>query len=376
MSATANPVALRASLKAALDGAAPVVLGASPSVAVPDDVALVLRTSGSSTGVGRPVALTARALLASADATHERLAGPGRWVLALPPTHVAGVQVLVRSVRAGLDPVLVPPGPFDPHLLADVLLGAPADAPLYLSLVPTQLHRALAAGGHALDALTRCSAVLLGGAATGVVDLARARDAGVPVVTTYGMTETSGGCVYDGVPLPAAQVRIREGRVLLSGPMLAHGYLDSGPQPFEHEDGRRWFVTADAGELIDGRLHVHGRVDDVIVTGGVKVHPAHVERLLEPVVGEAIVVGVPDPEWGAVLTAVVTREVSVAEVRDAVGHGPTAPRAVVAVADLPTRGPGKPDRRAALSLATATLLPPPAVTQVPHIRKGGDSGPT
>lgn len=339
------------------------MLGTPPAAVVPEGVALVLRTSGSSTGAGRPVALSAPALLASVDATHERLAGPGRWVLALPPAHVAGVQVLVRSVRAGLDPVLVPPGPFEPEVLATALLEAPEDAPLYLSLVPTQLHRVLAEGGRALDALTRCSAVLLGGAAAGASDLARARAAGVPVVTTYGMTETSGGCVYDGEPLRGVQVRIRQGRVLLSGPVLAERYLDDGPQPFEHEHGRRWFVTADAGELHDGLLRVLGRVDDVIVTGGVKVHPAHVERLLEPVVGEVVVVGVPDPEWGHVLTAVVTKEVSLTEVRDAVGHGPAAPRAVVVVPALPTRGPGKPDRRAALSLALAAL-------------PSGDSGPT
>ena len=321
---------------------------------IPDGVALVLRTSGSSTGVGRPVALSAQALLASADATHERLSGPGRWVLALPPVHVAGVQVLVRSVRAGLPPVLVPPGPFDPAALAHALHTAPDDAPLYLSLVPTQLHRILQAGGPALAALGRCAAVLLGGAATAAGDLTRARGAGVPVVTTYGMTETSGGCVYDGEPLRDVRVRIDEGRVLLGGPVLAEGYLDDGPRPFFDDADGRWFATADAGELdAGGRLQILGRIDDVIVTGGVNVHPAHVERLLEPVVGEVIVVGVPDPEWGSVLTAVVTTECSLTELRDAVGHGPDAPRAVVVVDELPTRGPGKPDRRAALALALA-----------------------
>jgi len=333
-----------------------VVLGEPVSTVVPEGVALVLRTSGSSTGIGRPVALSAQALLASADATHRRLSGPGRWVLSLPPVHVAGVQVLVRSVRAGLEPVVVPPGPFDPDALATALQAAPTDAPLYLSLVPTQLHRVLGVGGAALAALTRCSAVLLGGAAAAATDLARARAAGVPVVTTYGMTETSGGCVYDGLPLDGVRVRIRDGRVLLGGPTLAEGYLDDGPQPFERDGGDRWFLTSDAGELApDGRLTVLGRVDDVIISGGVKVHPAHVERLLEPVVGEVLVVGVPDPEWGSSLTAVVTRPCSLTELRDAVGHGPDAPRAVVVVDELPTRGPGKPDRRAALALATAAL---------------------
>lgn len=354
MSATSDPLVLRARLRAALDGAAPLVLGGPPSRPLPEGVALVLRTSGSSTGVGRPVALTAAALLASVDATHRRLAGPGRWVLTLPAVHVAGVQVLVRSVRAGLEPVVVPPGPFDPASLADALERAPTDAPLYLSLVPTQLHRLLRTGGRALSALTRCAAVLLGGAAAAASDLEAARSAGVAVVTTYGMTETCGGCVYDGVPLDTARVRVRDGRVLLGGDTLALGYLDGGPQPFETDGEGRWFATSDAGELDGaGRLHVHGRLDDVIVTGGVKVHPAHVERLLAPVAGEAVVVGVPDAEWGAVVTAVVTTQVSLDQVRDAVGHGPSAPRALVVVDQIPTRGPGKPDRRAALALALA-----------------------
>ncbi|WP_170296899.1 AMP-binding protein [Pseudactinotalea terrae] len=354
MPATWDPLTLRDALQSALDGGAPLVLGGPVDRVVPEGVALVLRTSGSSTGVGRPVALSAAALLASTDATHARLSGPGRWVLALPPVHVAGVQVLVRSVRAGLAPVLVRPGPFDATALADAVLAAPDDAPLYLSLVPTQLHRVLEADDRALAALARCSAVLLGGAAAARADVDRARAAGVPVVTTYGMTETSGGCVYDGLPLPGAQVRIRQGRVLLGGPMLAEGYLDDGPQPFEHDAEGRWFVTSDAGAVdAEGRLAILGRVDDVIITGGVKVHPTHVERLLEPLVGEVIVVGVPDAEWGAIVTAVVTRACSLTEVRDAVGHGPDAPRAVVVVDELPTRGPGKPDRRAALALAQA-----------------------
>lgn len=354
MPVTWDPLTLREALRSALDGGTPLVLGGPVDQVVPEGVALVLRTSGSSTGVGRPVALSAAALLASADATHARLSGPGRWVLALPPVHVAGVQVLVRSVRAGLAPVVVPPGRFDPEVLAQALLAAPDDAPLYLSLVPTQLHRVLEAGGAALGALARCSALLLGGAPAAPTDVDRARAAGVPVVTTYGMTETSGGCVYDGLPLPGVQVRIRESRVLLGGPVLAEGYLDDGPQPFESDAAGRWFLTSDAGEVDpDGHLEILGRVDDVIITGGVKVHPTHVERLLEPLVGEVIVVGVPDAEWGAVVTAVVTRACSLADVRDAVGHGPDAPRAIVVVDELPTRGPGKPDRRAALALAAA-----------------------
>ena len=347
---------VRRALRAALDGGPPVVLGAPPTQPVPPGVALVLRTSGSSTGVGRPVALGAAAVLAGADATHERLGGPGRWVLALPPRHIAGVQVLTRSVRAGIDPVVVG-GPFDPATLASALVEAPTDHPLYLSLVPTQLHRVLAVGGAAEQALTRCRAVLLGGAAAPAPLLARARSAGIGVVTTYGMTETSGGCVYDGVPLPGVAVEIGDdGRIALGGPVVADGYLDDGPQPFRVAAGTRWFSTSDVGRLDEtGRLQVLGRADDVLVTGGVNVHPAHVERLLSGVAGEVLVVGVPEPEWGSLVTAVVTSGVTLRQLRDAVGGGPDAPRALVRVTRIPTRGPGKPDRRAATELAATAL---------------------
>jgi len=347
---------VRRALSAALDGGPPVVLGPPPSRPVPRGVVLVLRTSGSRTGVGRPVALSAAALLAGADATHARLGGPGRWVLALPPRHIAGVQLLARSVRAAISPVVVG-GPFDPGSLATALLDAPDNHPLYLSLVPTQLHRLLAAGEAAIGALGRCSAVLLGGAAAPAPLLARARAAGVPVITTYGMTETSGGCVYDGVPLPGVSIVLADdGRIELGGPVVADGYLDDGRQPFRVTEGMRWFTTSDTGDIdAEGRLHVHGRADDVLVSGGVNVHPAHVERLLAGVAEEVLVVGVPDEEWGQLVTAVVTGATTLRQLRDAVGGGPQAPRALVRVAQIPTRGPGKPDRLAAAALAAAAL---------------------
>lgn len=357
MDPAAEPRLLLRALAEALDGGPAVVLGAPPELPVPERVALVLRTSGSSTGLGRPVALSAEAILAGADATHLRLGGPGRWVLALPPRHIAGLQVLTRSVRAGIPPVVVDGASFDPGTLAAALVAAPSDAPLYLSLVPTQLHRVLATGGAALTALTRCAAVLLGGAAAPAALLERARGAGVPVVTTYGMTETSGGCVYDGVPLPGMSVDLAaDGRIGLGGATVADGYLDDGPQPFRLVDGVRWFETSDIGELDDvGRLQVLGRADDVLVTGGVNVHPALVERLLEPVADQVVIVGVPDPEWGSLLTAVVAGSAGLRELRDAVGGGPHAPRALVRVDQIPTRGPGKPDRLAAADLAAAAI---------------------
>lgn len=383
---------LLAALGAALDGTGPAVLPvpadeplpAQPGD-VPDDVALVVRTSGS-TGTPRDVLLPAGALRASGEATAARLGGHGRWLLALPPVHVAGVQVLVRSLLAGTAPVLLAPGPFRAEAFARAVgeLDVPG-APVrrYTSLVPTQLHRLIGSPG-ALDALRTFDAVLVGGAATAVGLLADARAAGVRVVTTYGMSETCGGCVYDGVPLDGVDVDLdATGRVLLAGPVLAAGYRDRpdlDAEAFVVRDGRRWLRTGDLGELVpgpagrsDGRdaragarvLRVLGRADDVLVTGGAKVAPAAVERVLGALdgVADVCVVGLPDAEWGQSVTAVLVlhdgaRAPATEDLRTAVarslGHA-AAPRAVVVVDSLPLRGPGKPDRAAVARLAADRL---------------------
>lgn len=361
-------------VRAALDGSGPALAPAAPGAplaaapdGLPDDVALVVTTSGS-TGEPRAVLLGAEALAASAAATHDRLGGPGRWLLTLPLHHVAGLQVLVRSVLAGAEPAwFAPSGGFDPAAVAAGLAALPhADRPRYGSLVPTQLHRILAAapaGGPLPPPLrpwAELDAILVGGAATAPALLARARRAGLAVVTTYGATETAGGCVYDGEPLPRTRVRLADGAVLLAGPTLARGYLgrpDLDAAAFPVLDGERWFRTGDVGELVDGRLRVLGRADDVIVTGGVKVAPAAVEAVLGevPGVGQACVVGVPDEEWGASVVAVVVPRPGVSPpglddlrvaVRRTLGSA-AAPRRLLLVDALPERGPGKVDRDAA-----------------------------
>ncbi|WP_448073468.1 o-succinylbenzoate--CoA ligase [Georgenia yuyongxinii] len=374
------------------DGAAPVLVPHAPSrpggqvagelrarlrLPVPAGTAVVLQTSGSTTGRGHLVALTADALTASARATYERLAGPGRWLLAVPAHHVAGLQVLVRSLVAGTAPVVLDTSAgFDPGALAGATATMGDDAPGYLSLVPTQLVRVLDAGETAVAPLRRLAAILVGGAASGRRTLQRARDAGLRVVTTYGMTETGGGCVYDGVPLPGVRLRLGEDdRVELGGPMLAAGYLDDAAADaaaFRTEVDGRWLRTSDRGRLEDHggaqRLAVLGRVDDVLNTGGVKVSPAAVEHALVELdgVGEVVVVGVPDGEWGQLVTAVVTpvpgRPVPElgalrAVVRERLG-GAHAPRAVVVLDRLPERGPGKVDRIGAARLAAEALAVP------------------
>ena len=368
-------------LRAALEDDGPAVLpvaegsdgggsdGGSSDDGVPDDVVLVVRTSGS-TGAPRAVLLSATALRASADATAERLAGPGRWLLALPVDHIAGLQVLVRSVLAGTGPTVLPPGPFRADRFAAAVaaaVGTGPAGPWYTSLVPTQLVRLLDdAAGTA--ALRRFDAVLVGGAATAGSLLDRAREAGVRVVTTYGMTETCGGCVYDGRPLDGVDVRLdATGRVWLAGPVLAVGYrgrphLDAETFTVD-ADGRRWLRTGDLGHLADGVLTVTGRADDVLVTGGVNVSPGPVEDLLTglPGIREACVVGVPDAEWGQAVVAVLVvgpdGPPPLADLRrhvaDRLGAA-AAPRRVVVVPALPLRGPGKPDRRAAAALASTS----------------------
>jgi len=333
---------------------------------VPDDVALVVETSGS-TGEPRAVMLSAASLRASAAATDARLGGPGQWLLTLPPTHIAGLQVLVRSVLTGTVPVVASPGGFRPgSFAADAArLTAPRR---YVSLVPTQLHRLLDTDAG-LTALTTFDAVLLGGAAAGPALLARAVAAGVAVTTTYGMSETCGGCVYDGAPLGGVRIRLDdEGRVLIAGPVLASGYLgrpDLDAEAFDHSDGVRWLHTSDVGELSGGLLTVLGRLDDMLVTGGAKVSPAAVERLVAelPGVGEVCVVGVPDAEWGQAVTAVVVLAAghdgpTLTSLRSHVTRNlgaPAAPRHLVVIDRLPVRGPGKTDRRAVADLAAARL---------------------
>lgn len=359
----ADPGAVRAELEASL---------VRP---VPSGTAVLLRTSGSTTGRGHVVALGAAALTASARATHARLGGPGRWILAVPAHHVAGLQILTRSHLSGHEPVVLDTsGGFDPAMLAG-LVRATADLGdrTYLSLVPTQLVRALGAGDEVRSALARLDAVLVGGAALAPAVHDDAAGAGITVVRTYGMTETGGGCVYDGVPLDGVEIDVdAETRVWIAGPHLASGYLDDEAADAETFAGGR-LRTTDSGALdAGGRLEILGRLDDAITTGGVTVAPLAVERRLSGLSGlaECAVVGVPDPEWGELVVAVVVRRaegadpagaadlpelLAVARARARDLSPAHAPRALVVVDGLPLRGPGKIDRRAVTAIAARAL---------------------
>lgn len=308
---------------------------------------IVIRTSGS-TGTAKDVVLSHAAVMASAHAALDRLGGPGQWLSAIPATGVGGLQVLVRSIVAGTEPVFA-----DEHGDLAAAISAMHGARRYASLVPTQLHRL----AEQLEVLSELDAVLIGGAATPATLLSRARDAGVNVVRTYGMSETCGGCVYDGVPLDGVRMRIDDDhQVHLAGPVLFDGYADPTIAT-GIVDG--WFATNDLGEIEDGRLSITGRSDDVVISGGVNVPlPAVTEALRgHDGVGDAIAVGVPDDEWGTRVVAYLVPADAVCldglrldEVRDAVeaaGLPRTwAPRDVVLVDSLPLLPGGKIDREA------------------------------
>jgi O-succinylbenzoic acid--CoA ligase len=284
-------------------------------------------------------------LLHSARASLDRIeARPGdRWLCCLPVSHVAGIQVLVRSLLAGTVPVIC--DRLDPGVVASS--GCPR-----VSMVPTQLHRLVSAG----VSLAPFRTILLGGAGAQSRLLDQAAAAGGRIVTTYGMTETCGGCVYDGRPLDGVRVAIGTGGLIrIAGPVLFTGYrMRPDLTSAAVRDG--WFTTSDLGSLGPSGLTVRGRADDVINTGGEKVVAGEVAAALAtcPAVQEAVVVGRPDAQWGERVTAVVVPadpanppdlDMLRVHVRQTLPAS-AAPRELVLVAELPMLPSGKPDLRA------------------------------
>lgn len=330
---------------------------------IDERIALVVATSGT-TGTPKGAILSADALVASGTATAAFLGGHGQWLLALPAHHIAGLQVLARSLLAGTDPVTLDVSAgFDPAAVPAAVAAMTAPR-RYCSLVPTQLIKALPHRG-AREALASLDAVLLGGAALPEPVRERAEAAGIAVVRTYGMSETAGGCVYDGTPLDGVRIRIdteipsgatpseAPGRVVLAGPMLADGYRNAPEHPSFAEPG--WFRTNDLGTVERGRLRILGRLDEAISTGGLTVVPQVVEAALAeyPGVAEAAVFALPDERLGQAVTAAVVAAPGAspdpAGVRAFVTErlGATAaPRATFVVDALPKLASGKLDRAA------------------------------
>lgn len=314
----------------------------------------ILAATSGSTGRPREVIISSAAMIASATATLDRLGGPGHWLLALPTNRIAGAMVHARALVGGTDVFAMEEAPFTPARFAAATARLPASR-RYVSLVPTQVRRLLSDPAGAA-ALATYDAVLVGGAPPGM-------ELPSGAIETYGMTETSGGCVYDGVPLAGVDVRISaDGHVELAGPMLADGYTDGDNAAFTTDGGKRWFRTTDIGHWDGVRLTIYGRSDDVIITGGHNVHPAHVEQALlqVPGIADAVVTSIPDVEWGQQIAAlVVTEGAAPPELAHLHAQLEVArhalPRIVLPVRHLPRTDAGKIDRDAARAYVTEVL---------------------
>jgi o-succinylbenzoate---CoA ligase len=306
----------------------------------PGESALVLFTSGS-TGLPKAVGLSAPALVASATASLTRLHAPAKasWSLLLPLHHIAGVQVLLRALING------------------GAVGSIDDQVDFTSIVPTQLQRALHGDDSLKVHLQGCRAVLVGGAALPDALKREAKTAGINVVTTYGMTETAGGCVYDGIPLDGVEIGFDpEGQINITGPMIALGYLNDRDESARLFRGGT-FQTMDVGVMKDGRLDVSGRSDAVINSGGEKISLEAVETTLRehPMVIDAIATGAPDEVWGErlIVGVIASGTVHLDQLRDFVSERlgrVNAPRSLIFLHEIPKTSLGKPHRSALLSL--------------------------
>ncbi|WP_448241871.1 o-succinylbenzoate--CoA ligase [Corynebacterium kroppenstedtii] len=366
-------------------------------------IAFILSTSGS-TGVPKGAQLSATALAASARATEKVLGGPGQWLLALPPDHVAGLQVLLRSLAAGYEPVLMDvTQSFTPSAFVGAIhrMTGPRR---YCSLVPTQVRRLIQVleagdpggtsdadntGGYSpatiIEAVRSLDGILVGGAPLSPALRKKCAEVGWTIITTYGSSETAGGMVYDGTPLPGTSVKIQplgtgdEGRALLGGPTLATGYRNAddlfGSSAQAASSGERvensnpfvdgWFVTDDIGTIRNGKLEILGRYDQAINTGGLKVLPEIVESAARRAgYADCAVLGIPSAEWGESVCLVIERPRESAPYfldREETQHireqldlpSYALPTSIAIVGQIPLRGPGKTDRHALRHILTA-----------------------
>ena len=312
--------------------------GPTSSKSVKSDISLLVATSGS-TGTPKEIGITSAALLASARASNKFLkATKGQtWSLLLPLTHIAGINVLVRSIELESEPI---------DLRNHVGTYPDAD---FTAIVPTQLFNALNGDADLLSHLKGTKAVLVGGAALSEELRSQGIASGINIITTYGMTETCGGCIYNGESLDGVNFELTEDqRVKISGPVLAD---------VENESG--WFLTQDIGEILDGKLKVIGRADDVIITGGENISLSAIESELNKKFPQLLVAAfaTSDNKWGQVLhVAVQTHDenlkpqISQALVSAIGKHA--KPKSVILLDKLPQIGVGKVDRTSLAKLVS------------------------
>ena len=291
-------------------------------------VALVVSTSGS-TGSPKNVALSASPLITNARSTHSYLqAKPGdRWSLLLPTHHIAGLNVLIRSIELGTQPCGV-------ENRAD-----------FTAIVPTQLFRALNGDQQLLTHLHGCKAVLVGGGPLSSQLRLRAEELNIHIVETYGMTESCGGVIYDGTPLDGISLSIIDGRIALQGKQIALGYLEKN---FELNNG--WYVTQDLGEIIDGKVRVLGRADDQIISGGEKISLSAIEGFLQSqfATDQIVAFAQPHSEWGEQLCIATTSNLSLEAMSPLLKErfgSHAAPKKLFRVTSIPYLSIGKPDRK-------------------------------
>ena len=344
--------------------------------------ALIMATSGT-TGTPKGARLSAAALRAAIDSTHAALGGPGRWLLAVPAHHIIGMQVLLRSLHAGYDPVTIPiENGFHladlPAAIAELRDGSTTSHRRhYASLVPSQLDT-LYHGLHsshlptrriAEEALASCShldAILSGGAPLPDHINTFLTRAGLTIVRGYGSSEVAGGVLFNGRPGPATQLRIdpTTHRVSISGATLADGYVGIAAHPdWTYDDGQRWYHTHDLGHWDDaGRLIIDGRLDEAINSGGIIVIPQPLEAALytHPGVKECAVIGLPHPHFGQCVTAVIvptnattapTLEELNALLEPTFGHY-SIPKDAIYLPQLPHRSNGKLNRTELVTLVS------------------------
>jgi O-succinylbenzoic acid--CoA ligase len=285
--------------------------------------------------------LSSAALIASANASHKYLgATPGdSWSLLLPTTHIAGLNVIVRATALGSR--VIDNRNTENYVDAD-----------FVSIVPTQLYKALTSDSKLLEHLTAAEAVLVGGAPLSDKLKKEAANKHVKIITTYGMTEMSGGCVYNQKPLDGVDVKISDaGLIQLSGPMIASGYLLANGQLEKFADSDS-FDTTDLGEITNGMLKVLGRVDDVIISGGEKISLSAVEEIIKQILPkmDLITFAMADDLWGEKLCLASTSLIDIEDLRTNLDSILT-PKEIFLFDEIPTTMLGKPDRKRAIQIA-------------------------